>query len=87
MRFSSWLWNTGPALSPLQGAQGFMGVCPTSPHVLCGLGEGIQLCPSWHSVGGAPGLWGKGPSAALCHQFFSLSLWTVFLSVARGRRG
>ncbi|KAI3371695.1 hypothetical protein L3Q82_024259 [Scortum barcoo] len=29
-------------------------VCPTSPHVLCGSGEGIRPCPSWYSVGGAP---------------------------------
>ncbi|KAI3351207.1 hypothetical protein L3Q82_005760 [Scortum barcoo] len=28
-----------------------MGVCPTSPHVLCGSGEGIRPCPSWYSVG------------------------------------
>ncbi|KAI3354189.1 hypothetical protein L3Q82_018729, partial [Scortum barcoo] len=33
---------------------GFMGVCPTSPHVLCGSGEGIRPCPSWYSVGSAP---------------------------------
>ncbi|KAI3364954.1 hypothetical protein L3Q82_001118 [Scortum barcoo] len=31
MRFSSWSWNSGPALYPPQGARGFMGVCPTSP--------------------------------------------------------
>ncbi|KAI3351406.1 hypothetical protein L3Q82_020217 [Scortum barcoo] len=43
-----------PALYPPQGARGFMGVCPTSPHVLCGSGEGIRPCPSWYSVGGAP---------------------------------
>ncbi|KAI3374957.1 hypothetical protein L3Q82_021489 [Scortum barcoo] len=35
---------------------GFMGVCPTSPHVLCGSGEGIRPCPSWYSVGSAPDL-------------------------------
>ncbi|KAG1954369.1 platelet-derived growth factor C [Pimephales promelas] len=29
VRFSSRPWNTGPALYPLQGAKGFMGVCPT----------------------------------------------------------
>ncbi|KAI3352015.1 hypothetical protein L3Q82_020840 [Scortum barcoo] len=46
MRFSSWSWNSGPALYPPQGARGFMGVCPTSPHVLCGSGEGIRPCPS-----------------------------------------
>ncbi|KAK3510880.1 hypothetical protein QTP70_022839, partial [Hemibagrus guttatus] len=27
------------------------GVCPTSPHVFCGLGEGFRPCPLWHSVG------------------------------------
>ncbi|KAK3538555.1 hypothetical protein QTP86_006718 [Hemibagrus guttatus] len=43
--------NTGPALYPPQGARGFVGVCQTSPHVFCGLGEGFLLCPSWHSVG------------------------------------
>ncbi|KAK3526284.1 hypothetical protein QTP70_022683 [Hemibagrus guttatus] len=56
MRFSSWSWNTGPALYPPQGARGFVGVCPTSPHVFCGLGEGIRPCPLWHSVGGALGV-------------------------------
>ncbi|KAI3374986.1 hypothetical protein L3Q82_021513 [Scortum barcoo] len=32
-----------------------MGVCPTSPLVLCGSGEGIRPCPSWYSVGSALG--------------------------------
>ncbi|KAI3368075.1 hypothetical protein L3Q82_026898, partial [Scortum barcoo] len=41
--------------------RGFMGVCPTSPHVLCGSGEGIRPCPSWYSVGSAPRVWGPGP--------------------------
>ncbi|KAI3366655.1 hypothetical protein L3Q82_009343 [Scortum barcoo] len=37
------------------GPERFMGVCPTSPHVLCGSGEGIRPCPSWwYSVGSAP---------------------------------
>ncbi|KAK3526897.1 hypothetical protein QTP86_003592 [Hemibagrus guttatus] len=62
MRFLSWSWNTGPALYPPQGARGFVGVCPTSPHVFCGLGEGIQPCPSWHFVGGALGVRGPWPS-------------------------
>ena len=43
-----------------------MGVCPTSPHVFCGLGEGIRPCPSWHSVGGAPGVRGQRPSVKGC---------------------
>ena len=34
---------------------------PTSPHVLCGLGEGIRPCPMWHSVGGALGVQVGGP--------------------------
>ncbi|KAI3369639.1 hypothetical protein L3Q82_025354, partial [Scortum barcoo] len=39
-----------------------MGVCPTSPHVLCGSGEGIRPCPSWYSVGSAPREYGvRGP--------------------------
>ncbi|KAI3377398.1 hypothetical protein L3Q82_008588 [Scortum barcoo] len=42
--------------------RGFMGVCPTSPHVLCGSGEGIRPCPSWYSVGSAPHEYGvRGP--------------------------
>ncbi|KAI3369612.1 hypothetical protein L3Q82_025322 [Scortum barcoo] len=67
MRFSSWSWNSGPALYPPQGAaRGFMGVCPTSPHVLCGSGEGIRPCPSWYSVGSAPRVWGPGAFAKGC---------------------
>ena len=42
---------------------GSLGVCPSSPHVLCGLVQGVQPCPSWHSVGGASGVWGQRPSA------------------------
>ncbi|KAI3369118.1 hypothetical protein L3Q82_025442 [Scortum barcoo] len=39
-----------------------MGVCPTSPHVLCGSGEIIRPCPSWYSVGSAPLEYGvRGP--------------------------
>ncbi|MEQ2304125.1 hypothetical protein AMECASPLE_023776 [Ameca splendens] len=35
------------ALRKIQkGTRGFMGVCPTGPHVFCGPGEGIRLCPS-----------------------------------------
>ena len=36
-----WPWNTRPALDPLLGLRGSVGVCPTSPHVFCGLGGGI----------------------------------------------
>ncbi|KAK3529813.1 hypothetical protein QTP86_006010 [Hemibagrus guttatus] len=41
-----------PEAGDSEGARGFVGVCPTSPHVFCGLGEGFRPCPSWHSVGG-----------------------------------
>ncbi|TWW81681.1 hypothetical protein D4764_01G0014960 [Takifugu flavidus] len=44
MWFLSLAWNSGPALHPQQGLRGCMGVCPTSPHVFCGLGEGIRPC-------------------------------------------
>ncbi|KAI3370162.1 hypothetical protein L3Q82_024455 [Scortum barcoo] len=43
-----------------------MGVCPTSPHVLCGSGEGIRPCPSWYSVGSAPLSMGSGAFAKGC---------------------
>lgn len=45
MRFSSWSRNTGQALYPLKDTLGCMGVSPTSLHVFCGCGEGIQPCP------------------------------------------
>ena len=50
------------ALYPPQGARGFMGVSPTSPHVICGLGPR----PLWHSVGSASGVWGRRPYAKGC---------------------
>ncbi|KAI3365324.1 hypothetical protein L3Q82_010414, partial [Scortum barcoo] len=73
MRFSSWSWNSGPALyPPSQGARGFMGVCPTSPHVLlCGSGEGIRPCPScgiilWEcSMSMGSGAFAKGCSVSV----------------------
>ncbi|XP_061625696.1 probable ATP-dependent RNA helicase DDX17 isoform X2 [Phyllopteryx taeniolatus] len=43
--FSSWPWNSGPALHPWQGPRGCMGVRPTSLHVFCGLGEGVDRVP------------------------------------------
>uniref|UniRef100_A0A3Q2DHH3 Beta-arrestin-1 n=1 Tax=Cyprinodon variegatus TaxID=28743 RepID=A0A3Q2DHH3_CYPVA len=58
--FLSWPWNTGSALHPHQDSGGCMGVCPTSLHVFCGSGEGIQPCPSGGPVGGTPGVWSTG---------------------------
>ncbi|GAA6111505.1 uncharacterized protein LOC111191400, partial [Tachysurus ichikawai] len=43
MRFSSRSWNTGPSLYPRQVAEGFMGVCPTSPHVRFALPEECEV--------------------------------------------
>lgn len=40
-----------------------MGICPTSPHMLCRLGEAILPCPSWHPLGGALAVWAQGPRA------------------------
>ncbi|KAI3376691.1 hypothetical protein L3Q82_017116 [Scortum barcoo] len=70
---------------------GFMGVCPTSPHVLCGSGEGIRPCPSWYSVGSAPRVWGPGPLLRAVRSLYDRSRSLVriagrFLGVARGRR-
>ncbi|KAI3364952.1 hypothetical protein L3Q82_001121 [Scortum barcoo] len=62
MRFSSLVVEQWIQLYTLRRVlRGFMGVCPTSPHVLCGSGEGIRPCPSWYSVGSAPRVWGPGP--------------------------
>lgn len=53
--------DTGPAPHSPSGARGFMGVHPISPHG-CGFGEAVQLCPSVHLMGGAPGVWSPGSS-------------------------
>ena len=71
--FSSWPWNSGPALHPQQDPGGCMGVRPTSLHVLWGLGESVLPCPSGSPVGGAPGVWSAGPLDRGC----SVSVWPV----------
>ncbi|KAI3363448.1 hypothetical protein L3Q82_012063 [Scortum barcoo] len=49
---------------PSTGCLRVYGVCPTSPHVLCGSGEGIRPCPSWYSVGEVlHAVWGPGAFA------------------------
>ena len=68
MQILSWPWNTGPALYPPRGARGFMGVCPTSPHVFCELGEGIRPCPLR-----SPGVRGRRPSAKGCRSLYDRS--------------
>lgn len=54
--FSLWLWIAGPTLPPRMDIRGFMGVCRTSLHVLCGFGEGIQPHPSGYPVGNCRGI-------------------------------
>lgn len=66
MRFSSWPWNTGPALHPRQGPGVCVGVRPTGLNVLCGLGKGVRRCPSASPVGGIPGVWGTRPFDTGC---------------------
>lgn len=51
--FSFWPLISGPALDPLQGLWGCVGI-----RVFCGLGEHVRLCPSRRSVRSAMGLWG-----------------------------
>ncbi|KAI3363331.1 hypothetical protein L3Q82_011962 [Scortum barcoo] len=83
MRVLSRSWNTGPALyPPCRVLEGLLGVCPTSPHVLCGSGEGIQpLRPSWYSVGKACVARGRMESSLgatgfhLCFLQMMLSCW------------
>ncbi|KAK3564905.1 hypothetical protein QTP86_030846, partial [Hemibagrus guttatus] len=48
-----------------------VGVCPTSPHVFCGLGEGFRPCPPWHSVGGALGV--RGPLLRAVRSLYNRS--------------
>lgn len=53
---------TGCTVFPPQGAQVFIGVCPTTLCLFCGLGECFFPFPSWHPVGGALGVTGQKPS-------------------------
>lgn len=56
----SWTSDPGPGLHPPQGTWGLVGFHPTR------LWEGTRLCPSWHPVGGASGVWGQRPSVRGC---------------------
>jgi len=60
VRIPSRSWNRGPALYPRKTTGGVLGVCQTSVHVLCGLGEGFRPGPSGFFVGAAAGVWGTG---------------------------
>ncbi|KAF7653076.1 hypothetical protein LDENG_00087670 [Lucifuga dentata] len=51
-------WNCGPAFHPRMDTRGGLGVWPTSLHVFCGPGKGLQPCPPRCPVGGAAGVWG-----------------------------
>ncbi|KAI3352980.1 hypothetical protein L3Q82_019555 [Scortum barcoo] len=69
-----------------------MGVCPTSPHVLCGSGEGIRPCPSWYSVGVLREYGVREPLLRAVRSLYDRSRSSLvriagrFLGVARGRR-
>ncbi|KAI3351536.1 hypothetical protein L3Q82_020378 [Scortum barcoo] len=53
--FRPWSWNTGPTLySPCRVLEGLWEFAQPVHMCFCGSGEGIRLCPSWYSVGGAP---------------------------------
>uniref|UniRef100_A0A3B3C5Q3 Reverse transcriptase/retrotransposon-derived protein RNase H-like domain-containing protein n=1 Tax=Oryzias melastigma TaxID=30732 RepID=A0A3B3C5Q3_ORYME len=56
----------GPALYPLQGAGGFVGVRSSSPYVFCGFGEGIRARSPECPVEGALGVWGPGSLTEGC---------------------
>ncbi|KAI3375367.1 hypothetical protein L3Q82_021856, partial [Scortum barcoo] len=79
MRFSSWSIGGGTVdqlYIPLRRVlRGFMGVCPTSPHVLCGSGEGIRPCPSnVVFCGECSASMGSGAFATLLRAVRSLSV-------------
>ncbi|KAI3369335.1 hypothetical protein L3Q82_007458 [Scortum barcoo] len=80
-------WNTGPALyssaEVLEGLWEF--ACPTSPHVLCGSGEGIRPCPSWYSVGSAPRVWGPGPLLRAVRSLYDRSRSLVRIAGSKVR--
>lgn len=61
MWFSSCPWNSRQALYTLQGAGGWMGDCPTSPHVNCALGQGLRPCAPRDPLGGTTGVWSELP--------------------------
>ncbi|KAI3356590.1 hypothetical protein L3Q82_017791 [Scortum barcoo] len=64
-----------------------MGVCPTSPHVLCGSGEGIRPCPSWYSVfcgECSMSIWGPGPLLRAVRSLYDRSRSLVRIA---GRAG
>ncbi|KAI3358420.1 hypothetical protein L3Q82_014845 [Scortum barcoo] len=70
-----------------------MGVCPTSPHVLCGSGEGIRPCPSWYSVWGVLHEYGvRGPLLRAVRSLYDRSRSLVriagrFLRRSQGPEG
>ena len=51
MWFSSWPWNTGPALYLHEDTEGGMGICPN-----------FGPCPLKCPAGGALGVWGGLPT-------------------------
>ncbi|KAK3554788.1 hypothetical protein QTP70_033482 [Hemibagrus guttatus] len=61
-----------PEAGDSEGARGFVGVCPTSPHVFCGLGEGFRPCPSWEVLILWEVLWEYGVHGPLLRAVQSL---------------
>jgi len=61
-RLAVWIpsrpWNSGPVLYPRKSTGGVLGVCPTSPHVLCGFREGFGPGPSGVILGSYAGVLG-----------------------------
>ena len=72
--------GTGPARYPCQGPRGGMGLCPTGPLVICGLGEDISRVPCV-ILRGLLQNYGVLP-ALRWHQFCSQLPRTEFLGAA-----
>lgn len=61
---------------PCRLAGASMGVCPSSLHVFCSLGEDLWPCPTESTWGGSVGVWGCG-AIAISHQAPNQSITKV----------
>ncbi|KAI3377050.1 hypothetical protein L3Q82_000052 [Scortum barcoo] len=87
MRFSSWSWNSGPALYPPQGAWRVYGSLPNQSHMcFVDLEKAFDRVPkSWYSVGSAPRVWGPGPLLRAVRSLYDRSRSLVRIAGRQAR--
>lgn len=66
----SWVWNSGPGLYPYRDTWIVIGVCQSTLHVFCVLGEGFGLCPLLQKCGVLGPLLQAMYSYKLCPYFW-----------------